>query len=233
MVDLGETNDIRSIYLCFEQESDWDYILETSLDGVNWETYAQPGAQRLKDVTETKDAEARYVRLTVHDTTGGAWASLWEMEVYSYGIDTKDANGAKIEFLGGSLRMDYTEYDKTSLRFGYKIYLPEGATLNSWSWQYTTTNPNQPMTGNGINKTVNDDGSINANLVITGIPSTYYDLVLTAKMKIVYTLADGTEYTLEETVVRERSVDMVAENILESQEATQKEIDYATNILQQ
>lgn len=233
MVDLGETNDIRSIYLCFEQESDWDYILETSLDGVNWETYAQPGAQRLKDVTETKDAEARYVRLTVHNTTGGAWASLWEMEVYSYGIDTKDANGAKIEFLGGSLRMDYTEYDKTSLRFGYKIYLPKGATLNSWSWQYTTTNPNQPMTGNGINKTVNDDGSINANLVIIGIPSTYYDLVLTAKMKIVYTLADGTEYTLEETVVRERSVDMVAENILESQEATLKEIDYATNILQQ
>lgn len=233
MVDLGEDYDIRSICLHFEQESDWDYILETSLDGVNWETYAQPGAQRLKDVTETKAAEARYARLTVNGTTGGAWASLYEMEVYSYGKETKDETGAQIEFRGGSLRMDSTDYTKTSLRFGYKIYLPEGATLNSWSWQYTTIDPNKFFTGNGVKKTVNADGSINANLVITGIPKSYYGLVLTAKMKIEYTLADGTVCTLEETVARERSVNIVANNILMSQEATQTEKDYATNILQQ
>ena len=38
----------------------------------------------------------------------------------------QDENGAIIEFRGGSLRMDYEEYDKTSFRFGYKITLPEG-----------------------------------------------------------------------------------------------------------
>ena len=33
----------------------------------------------------------------------------------------QDENGAIIEFRGGSLRMDYEEYDKTSFRFGYKM----------------------------------------------------------------------------------------------------------------
>jgi len=144
---------------------------------------------------------------------------------------TQDGNGAKIEFLGGSLRMDYENYNRTSLRFGYKISLPEGARLDNWSWQYTTTDPNQPLTGNGVNKTVNDDGSINANLVITGVPSTYYNLVLTATMKIEYTLSDGTKCTLEETVAREKSVNLVAEKILESELSTEEEKEYAISLL--
>ena len=142
----------------------------------------------------------------------------------------EDVNGANIEFRGGSLRMDYDDFDKTSLRFGYKIILPEGATLDSWSWSYTTTDPNYVFTGIGKKSTVNEDGSINANLVITGIPRNYYNLVLTSKMKIRYTLSDGTECMLEETIVRERSVNIVAESILASEEATQAEKNYATNI---
>jgi len=84
MIDLEDVYDIGAIYMFFEQKSDWDYTLETSLDGITWDIYAQPGSQRLVDVTETKDAEARYVRLTVNGTTDGAWASVWEMKVYSY-----------------------------------------------------------------------------------------------------------------------------------------------------
>ena len=84
MIDLEEEYDIGAIYMLFEQKSDWDYTLETSLDGNTWEIYAQPGSQSLLAVTETKDAQARYVRLTVNGTTGGAWASVWEMEIYSH-----------------------------------------------------------------------------------------------------------------------------------------------------
>lgn len=236
MVDMGDTYDIGAIYLYFEQTSTWDYTLETSLDGVVWEVYANPGAQTLLDVTETKDVQARYVRLTVNSSTDGAWASLWEMEVYAYDNtenNVEDDNGAKITFRGGSLRIDYTDYVKTSLRFGYKITLPEGATLNSWSWEYTTVNPDKTLYCEGINKIVEEDGAIEANLVITGIPVSYYDLVLNAKMKIEYTLSDGTVCTLEETVVRERSVQEVAEKILASQESTEEEKTYATNILAQ
>ena len=53
------------------------------MDGDNWEVYAKPGSKKLVDVTELKDAQARYVRLTVNGTSGGAWASIWEMEIYS------------------------------------------------------------------------------------------------------------------------------------------------------
>lgn len=243
MVDLGNQYDIGAVYINFEQVSKWKGVIETSKDGIEWETFSESLADNSYQTLQKGKATGRYVRLTVNSTTGGAWASVYEMKVYTTEPVvspfeqikervTQDENGVKIEFRGGSLRMDYTDSDKTSLRFGYKIYLPEGATLNSWSWQYTTTNPNNPVTGIGKNKTVEEDGSINANLVITGIPSNYYDLVLTAKMKIEYTLADGTVCTLEETVVRERSVNIVAENILASKEATQTEKDYATNILQ-
>ena len=88
------------------------------------------------------------------------------------------------------------------------------------------------MTVEGISKVENPDGTITANLVITGIPSQSYALVLTAKMKIVYTL-DGMQYTLAETVTRERSVNTVAQSILASSKATQAEKDYAESILQQ
>ena len=67
-----------------------------------------------------------------------------------------------------------------------------------------------------MNKTVEEDGTINASMVVTGIPSKYYNLVLTAKMKIEYTLADGTVCTLEEEVFRSRSVNQVVEKILGS-----------------
>ena len=49
-------------------------------------------------------------------------------------------------------------------------------------------------------------------------------------MKIVYTL-DGMQYTLAETVTRERSVNTVAQSILASSKATQAEKDYAASIL--
>ena len=240
MIDLEDIYDIGAVYMFFEQKSIWNYTLETSLDGESWDEYVKPGDKSLLCVTETKNAMSRYVRLTVNDATPTGrykevWASLYEMEIYvreSSDI-TLDEAGAKIQFRGGSLRMDYTDYAKTSLRFGYKIYLPEGATLKNWSWTYTTINPDRYFTGNGIKKTVNADGSINANLVITGIPSAYYDLVLTAKMKIEYILADGTVHTLEEPLARTRSVDIVARKISSNQEATQAEQDYARLILQQ
>ena len=84
MIDLEEVYDLGAIYMYFEQKADWDYTIETSVDGVVWDLYAQPGAKSLVSVTETKDAQARYVRLTVNGSTGGAWASVWEMEIYSY-----------------------------------------------------------------------------------------------------------------------------------------------------
>ena len=64
----------------------------------------EPGAKELIDVTETGNASGRYVRLTVSSTSGGAWASVREVEIYSnIKTDdkvTEDINGAKIERRG-------------------------------------------------------------------------------------------------------------------------------------
>lgn len=89
MVDLGEVQNIGAIYMFFEQVSGWSYKLETSLNGTEWTEYATANNKHLLTVTETKDATARYVRLTVTGTTesvrnGKAWASLWEMEIYAH-----------------------------------------------------------------------------------------------------------------------------------------------------
>ena len=73
---------MHAVKIIFEQESDWNYKVEVSLDGNEWSVYSDPDAQKLSDVTINQQAKATYVRLTVESTTGGAWASVWEMELY-------------------------------------------------------------------------------------------------------------------------------------------------------
>ena len=82
MIDLKDVYDLEAVYIFFEQKSDWNYKIETSVDGDVWDVYSNPDAQALVDVTVNQQAQARYIRLTVESTTGGAWASVWEMEIY-------------------------------------------------------------------------------------------------------------------------------------------------------
>ena len=82
-VDLKDVYNLESVYVFFEQKSEWDIKVETSLDGNEWTVYSDPGAQKIIDVTINQKIQARYVRLTVESTTGGAWARVWEMEIYA------------------------------------------------------------------------------------------------------------------------------------------------------
>ena len=86
MVDLKDVYDLEAVYMFFEQKSDWNYKIETSEDGDQWSIYSDPDAQALVDVTINQQARARFVRVTVESTTGGAWASIWEMQVYGNAI---------------------------------------------------------------------------------------------------------------------------------------------------
>ena len=82
MIDLKDVYDLEAVYIFFEQKSDWNFKIEVSVDGDVWNVYTDPDAQALVDVTINQQAQARYIRVTVESTTGGAWASIWEMEVY-------------------------------------------------------------------------------------------------------------------------------------------------------
>ena len=86
MVDLKDVYDLEAVYMFFEQKSDWNYKVETSVDGEVWSVYSDPDAQSLVDVTINQQTQARFVRVTVESTTGGAWASIWEMQVYGNAI---------------------------------------------------------------------------------------------------------------------------------------------------
>lgn len=90
MIDLKDVYDLESVYIFFEQKSDWNFKIETSVDADAWSVYSDPDAQPLVDVTINQQAQARYIRLTVESTTDGAWASVWEMEIYGSRLVTTE-----------------------------------------------------------------------------------------------------------------------------------------------
>ena len=159
-------------------------------------------------------------------------------------VEVKDADGnitygvadeVKIDFLGGSLRMDYKKVDgsydftKTSLRFGYQIQLPEGAVLESWKWDYGTSEENLFLTVKGENKVPQADGSFVSNLVLTDAPVDKYDTLVYTALSVTYK-KDGQTITVTDKT-ESRSVKAVAEAIVNAPNATEAEKEYARGLL--
>lgn len=151
----------------------------------------------------------------------------------TYGVSNEVAT---VKFLGGSLRMDYGDnYDKTCLRFGYHVELPEGATLQSWSWDARFgADSAKTYTINGVNKVQDANGNgFTANLVFTNIGRSYYSEMDAVRMTVVFKTKNGDVITCTEPVFNQRSVDAVAKAIMNSSAATEAEKNYAKGILGQ
>ncbi len=151
----------------------------------------------------------------------------------TYGVSSEVAT---MKFLGGSLRMDYGDsYDKTCLRFGYHVDLPEGATLQSWSWDARFgADSTKTYTINGVNKVQDANGNgFTANLVITNIGRSYYSEMDAVRMTVVFKTKNGDVVTCTESAFNQRSVNSVANAIVNSKTATDAEINYAKGILGQ
>lgn len=151
----------------------------------------------------------------------------------TYGVSSEVAT---MEFLGGSLRMDYGDsYDKTCLRFGYHVDLPEGATLQSWSWDARFgADSTKTYTINGVNKVQDANGNgFTANLVITNIGKSYYSEIDAVRMTVVFKTKNGDVVTCTESAFNQRSVNAVANAIVKSSTATDAEKNYAKGILGQ
>lgn len=139
---------------------------------------------------------------------------------------------AAVDFKGGSLRMDYADdYSKTCMRFKYRVTLPEGAELVSWSWdlKYGTIE-GKTFKIEGVNKS--DDGQgFTSNLVITGIGKNYYSEIDQTKMTVVYKTASGEMVTYMESDWNSRSVKEITDKILApGSGATADEIAYAKGL---
>ena len=151
----------------------------------------------------------------------------------TYGVSSEVAT---MKFLGGSLRMDYGDsYDKTCLRFGYHVDLPEGATLQSWSWDARFgADSTKTYTINGVNKVQDANGNgFTANLVITNIGKSYYSEMDAVRMTVVFKTKNGDVVTCTESAFNQRSVNAVANAIVKSSTATDAEKNYAKGILGQ
>lgn len=135
-----------------------------------------------------KDAQFKDA-YTSDDTTGCAYAKF---------VEVSDLATAQ----GGSLRMDDAPAKATSLRFGYKITLPEGVKLNTtgktgWTLSYGEGDAaaTQDVFPSILQTRTAEDGSIQANVVITGIPVAKYQAKITSVLKLAYETPDGTTVT--------------------------------------
>ncbi len=144
------------------------------------------------------------------------------------GVMAAGSTGNIIEYRGRSLRIDGDDSgSKTSLRFGYTIKLPEGATPAAteeggadWiSWEYTMDgkrpeeNPNSKKSADAKSVIVNKDGTYTANLVITNIPSAYYRRSFYAQMTVKYVDAEGNNQSTTTDVWRSTTIKEVADAI--------------------
>lgn len=134
-----------------------------------------------------------------------------------------------VEFLGGSLRKDFEDFTQTSMRFGYKITVPEGVKA-SWYWNYGTNKTNLKGMVEGTSKKVLGDNQYASNLVVTEIPSRNYGTTIYSQLHVTYE-KDGKTYSYI-VPIEERSVERVAKAIIDDTENEKPENrEYAQKLL--
>jgi F5/8 type C domain len=75
----------------WETPAAYGYTIATSSDGMSWTTAVKRTGTGQVD-TDTFAATARYVRITVTSLPSGAWASLYEMRVFSNALSLGGAS---------------------------------------------------------------------------------------------------------------------------------------------
>lgn len=86
-IDLGEVKKVKSVLTQFEYAT-WyyQYLIETSLDGAKWATYADQTKNTVhgSPMINLGDVKARYVRLTITNTEyPGLNKAVWNIKVYA------------------------------------------------------------------------------------------------------------------------------------------------------
>lgn len=138
-----------------------------------------------------------------------------------------------LQYKGGSLRMDVAQPSElTWLRFGYTMALPEGASIVENGWYFKKVSTSQPTDVRRLanNNVLNNDGTITANLVFTGVTTNYYSAIFSEKAFVKYVTADGTTVEAVESDYQVNSVLGVADVILVHPMASKAGKDYATRI---
>ena len=174
---------------------------------------------------------------------GMAFAGWYKDATFTTPCAASDVEGAAyakfvpitdlLQYKGGSLRMDVAQPSElTWLRFGYTMALPEGASIVENGWYFKKVSTSQPTDVRRLanNNVLNNDGTITANLVFTGVTTNYYSANFSEKAFVKYVTADGTTVEAVESDYQVNSVLGVADAILAHPMASKAEKDYATQI---
>ena len=128
-------------------------------------------------------------------------------------------------FMGGSLRHTNTSETSAAIRFGYKFNESVDLSNTNWGWSYGIAGKNQPNFISGTNY----NSSNITNLVITGVPESFYQTDLESRLVFDVEI-DGVTYTVYDRV-RSRNILGIAENMLKNPTESQAAKDYAEKIV--
>lgn len=253
---IGDSNVISNCYGVYVDGSAGYYGAKQDGFGVsvsgNASVSADAGVPAL--IVSNKDDGTTKAAASV---SAGTFSSAIDGEYCADGFTpaaSKDADGnvtygvAKglTNFWGGSLRIDKYQNtdgtfntDKADLRFGFNFDLPEGAERKAFGFKWglaadsLTHEVEGKNTRDAVNERLDSDpagitGTV-TNLVITGIPSSYYANTLYAQLWVTYELGD-VEYTIT-TDVQSRSINGIASAIVKNGSAGSNEYNYATALL--
>lgn len=205
-----------SFYVTKEGAYEVSAYKENSDDATSW-TYPEAGTGKVFAGWYTSASfDAPYMQ-----ATGQAYAKFVSVE-------------SIVGFKGGSLRMDADAAEKTNLRFGYSITMPEGLSFDSASWTVSGKKKDGSVVTSTVpvvNRIVSDNGEIGTNLVLVNLEPTQYSNDYSAAMTVTFKTADGTTVTAAEPVAKNRTVKQVAEFVKASATATSEEKTYADAIL--
>lgn len=160
-----------------------------------------------------------------------------EMAVYDYAMTAEQVKvsmgmpAQTFEFRGGSLREKHATLDangnitqdqvyengqKTSIRFGYKLYEVAGYDIVGWKWNWGTTEA-LGKTVIGINKVAVEgaEGIYTSNLVIQNVPVEAYNTTIYSKMIVTYKDKVTGELVDMETAANMRTIYNISEMMVE------------------
>ena len=184
----------------------------------------------------TKDSMPQMLKVNVDGTNTKEDIPVTSSSVDADGVLTI-TYGFEELFIGGSLRMDYVEtYEKTSMRYGYDFILPDGATFVGCEWYYGTSSKNlttllRPVSTKYITNLNNKGAEVyRSNIVFTNIGKANYKSNVYSRILVKYTL-NGKSYSKMGSFIDTRTVKEVAESIVNSDNASDKQKRYANEIL--
>lgn len=263
--DLININSNTTLYAVWEKKAvPVDYALRYDANGGENapadQTISSTDSSAVFTISDTVPARTGYKFVGWADSENAAEVTYIAGDEVTLSAEASDKTiyavweeDPQVHFVGAAIRVPETHYhdntyeenvacgglDKTNLRFGYVITLPDDADMDDveWSWNWGLDPENLNNKVEGTESMELGANTFRSNLVITNIPiATDYKTVIYAQLTMTYTDKEGNEITLVDGI-QSRSVEFVANAIQMSVDngnsnETERVVKYIADLLQ-